>query len=113
MHTNNIGEESIHSKTPANKVLKILTLLEKTEKLLLPPSSAQHRVVILGKGFIMKRDFDIWEITYGDARFKVSATSKQQIQHDKDSDWVVMLCLDLFDGKTHCIEPTELLELER
>lgn len=35
------------------------------------------------------------------------------MQHDRDEDWIGMTCLDLFDGKSHCIEPADLPEMKR
>ncbi len=97
----------------SNRVLKIMQLLEKIEKELHPPSEDKRRVVLLGKSFVMKRDAEIWDFTFGEAKFKVSQTTKQQMQHDRDEDWSVMLCLDLFDGKSHCIEPADLPLMKR
>jgi hypothetical protein len=97
---------------PPNKVLKILQLFERTEKTLRPPEDLR-RVVILGKSFIMKRDFGIWEFTFGEAGFVVSQTNKNELSHEPSDSWSVMLCLDLFDGKSHCIEPADLPTMRR
>ena len=93
-------------------MLNILDLILKTEEPMLPPTS-EDRVVVVGKKFILKRDFDIWEITFGNKNFQVQPTTKEALEKEKDLGWRVMMCLDLFDGKTHCIEPSDLLRLKR
>jgi hypothetical protein len=55
----------IRGARPPNKVLKILQVLDREEKKLRPPDGLK-RVVVLGKSFILKRDYSIWEITFGD-----------------------------------------------
>lgn len=97
---------------PPNKVLKILQLLDRQEKSMQPPEGLR-RVVILGKSFILKRDFSIWEMTYSDLGFEVSATNKQELSHEGNDNWNAMVCLDLFDGKSHCIEPSDLPSMRR
>jgi hypothetical protein len=44
---------------PPNKVLKILQMLDRQEKAMRPPEGLR-RVVVLGKSFILKRDYSIW-----------------------------------------------------
>lgn len=97
---------------PPNKVLKILQLLDRQEKAMRPPENLK-RVVVLGKSFILKRDYSIWEMTFGDLGFQVTATNKQELSHEGPDGWSVMLCLDLFDGKSHCIEPSDLPSMRR
>ena len=97
---------------PPNKVLKILQLLDRQEKAMRPPEGLR-RVVVLGKSFILKRDYSIWEMTFGDLGFQVTATNKQELSHEGPDGWSVMLCLDLFDGKSHCMEPSDLPSMRR
>lgn len=111
--TNSGGGTGSKGSRPPNKVLKILQLLDRQEKILRPPDGLK-RVVVLGKSFILKRDFSIWEITFGDLGFQVTATNKQELQERSGTEqWGVMLCLDLFDGKSHCMEPSELPSMPR
>jgi hypothetical protein len=97
---------------PPNKVLKILQMLDRQEKAMRPPEGLR-RVVVLGKSFILKRDYSIWEMTFGDLGFQVTATNKQELAHEGPDGWSVMLCLDLFDGKSHCMEPSDLPSMRR
>lgn len=100
----------------ASKVIPVLELLEKIEKSIRPPQAKKEKnekVVILGKGFILKRDFEIWDYTFSTAEFNPVKTSKQDLAQHQHDDWLVMKCLDLFDGKSHCIEPSDLPTLQR
>ena len=108
----NGGGLATNKAKPPNKVLRILQLLERQEKTLRPPDGLR-RVVVLGKSFILKRDFSIWEMTYGELGFQVTSTTKQELTHEGPDSWSVMLCLDLFDGKSHCIEPSDLPTMRR
>jgi hypothetical protein len=95
-----------------HKVLRILSEIEKVEKAVQPPQD-RNTVVILGKSFILKRDFEIWDYTFSGFQMEVKSTTKQDLQqHKEDDQWAVMQCLDLFDGKSHCIEPAELPGLQ-
>lgn len=105
---------------PLSRVLPVLRLLETVEKDIRIPhsegeegSSKLRKIVILGKTFIMKRDFEIWQHTFNNAGFEPIKTNKQELMQQKYPDWVGLKCLDLFDGKTHCIEPIELTTLKR
>lgn len=96
----------------SQRVMDILMLLEKSEREIKPPSTTQ-KVVAVGIKFILKRDFDIWDYTFHKAHHEIVQTTKQDLQAGKFSDWTVMKCLDLFDGKSHCIEPADLPGLKR
>jgi len=96
----------------SQKVGDIVRLLEGSEASLRPPTNTQ-KVVVLGKSFILKRDFDIWDYTFKRANHEIVQTTKQDLQQGKYNDWTVMKCLDLFDGKSHCIEPSDLPSLKR
>ena len=61
----------------------------------------------------MKRDFEIWDYTFSEHNFQVRKSTKQDLQQSSHDNWLIMMCLDLFDGKTHCIEPNDLPELKR
>jgi len=76
------------------------------------PPNKQGLVAVLGVDFIMKRDFEIWDYTFTRAHFDVVKTSKKKMQRGDHSNWRVLKCLDLFDGKSHCIEPKQLLTLK-
>lgn len=98
----------------ASKVIPVLDLLESLEKHIRPPETSKaEKVVILGKTFIMKRDFEIWDYTFSAMDFNVAKTNKQDLAQHQHDDWVIMKCLDLFDGKSHCIEPNDLPSLAR
>mmetsp|Transcript_8889 Transcript_8889/g.16712 ORF Transcript_8889/g.16712 Transcript_8889/m.16712 type:complete len:604 (+) Transcript_8889:191-2002(+) len=84
---------------------------EKVERTFRPPDNLV--VVILGVDFIMKRDFPIWEETFTKANEQVIKTSKKKMAKGDHANWKVLKCLDLFDGKSHCIEPKQLLQLKR
>ncbi|GBG33717.1 Tubulin polyglutamylase TTLL4 [Hondaea fermentalgiana] len=94
------------------RVMDVLSLLEKSERDIKPPSTTQ-KVVAVGIKFILKRDYDIWDYTFHRANHEIVQTTKQDLQAGKFSDWTVMKCLDLFDGKSHCIEPADLPGLKR
>mmetsp|Transcript_18009 Transcript_18009/g.22997 ORF Transcript_18009/g.22997 Transcript_18009/m.22997 type:complete len:604 (+) Transcript_18009:310-2121(+) len=96
-----------------SQVLQILKLMEQTEKSIRPPSGHGEKIIILGKAFILKRDLEIWDFTFSQAKFNPVATKKEDVQAHKHDDFLGMKCLDLFDGKSHCIEPTDLPRLER
>mmetsp|Transcript_5685 Transcript_5685/g.6725 ORF Transcript_5685/g.6725 Transcript_5685/m.6725 type:complete len:609 (+) Transcript_5685:120-1946(+) len=96
-----------------NEVLKVLSIVESVEKAERAPKHRENQVVILGKGFIMKRDFEIWDYTFQNHKFMVEKSTKQDVAQRNHDNWAVMVCLDLFDGKTHCIEPGELPTLKR
>jgi len=96
----------------SQKVAEVLRLLENSERVIKPPSSTQ-KVVAVGIKFILKRDYDIWDYTFNKAEHEIVQTTKQDLQAGKFSDWTVMKCLDLFDGKSHCIEPADLPGLKR
>lgn len=100
-------------KPATRKVLQVLKLVEKIERSERAPAGRDNKVVILGKGFILKRDFELWDYTFQKAKFGVAKVTKQDLQQHKHPDWVIMKCLDLFDGKSHCIEPSELPQLKR
>jgi len=70
-------------------------------------------VVNVGVKFILNRDFDIWDKTFSAVNKRVVKTTKKKLLNGENNDWRIMKCLDLFDGRSHCIEPRQLLELHR
>mmetsp|Transcript_9318 Transcript_9318/g.16349 ORF Transcript_9318/g.16349 Transcript_9318/m.16349 type:complete len:608 (+) Transcript_9318:115-1938(+) len=96
----------------SQKVTDVLKVLERLEKEIKPPTKT-YKVVVVGKSFILKRDFEIWDYTFKKAQHDIEQTTKQDLQAGKIPDWTIMKCLDLFDGKSHCIEPSDLPGLKR
>lgn len=114
---NNQVPESValnNNYMPITNVITALNLLLSVEKdIRFPKTTGQKKIVILGKTFIMRRDFEIWDHTFTNAGFNPIKTNKQELQSNRHSDWVGLKCLDLFDGKSHCIEPAELVKLKK
>lgn len=98
---------------PVVRLLKYLVSVEKDLRVPIKNGFRENKVVILGKTFIMKRDFEIWEHTFTNAGYNPTKTNKQELMQHKHPDWVGLKCLDLFDGKSHCIEPLDLTTLKR
>mmetsp|Transcript_4711 Transcript_4711/g.8348 ORF Transcript_4711/g.8348 Transcript_4711/m.8348 type:complete len:624 (+) Transcript_4711:268-2139(+) len=85
---------------------------KKAQEGMRPPPDL-NLVVILGVKFILERDFPIWDLTFNEANHMVVKTTKKKLARGENSDWKVLKCLDLFDGKSHCIEPKDLTGLKR
>eukprot|EP00924_Labyrinthula_sp_SR-Ha-C_P014168 snap_masked-scaffold_72-processed-gene-0.39-mRNA-1 protein AED:0.02 eAED:0.02 QI:0/0/0/1/1/1/2/0/560 len=92
--------------------IRIISTLQALEKKRLFPPDYTPRIAILGKSFVLKRDLTLWMDTFEKMNFFPFKTTKLELQTEKHKNWDIMLCLDLFDGKTHCIEPSELSKLE-
>jgi len=105
-----MGDLGSDSGSNSQRVMDVLKQLERAEKDIRP---VEYKVVVVGKSFILKRDFDIWDYTFTKAKHDIVQTTKQDLQAGKYADWTVMKCLDLFDGKSHCIEPSDLPGLKR
>jgi len=80
--------------------------------IVLPSHYPKGKVAILGVKFIMDRDFPIWDRTFSNHGFEPVKTSKKQMLKGMHEDWVVLKCLDLFDGQSHCIDAKALPELK-
>eukprot|EP00924_Labyrinthula_sp_SR-Ha-C_P015889 snap_masked-scaffold_4-processed-gene-12.13-mRNA-1 protein AED:0.20 eAED:0.21 QI:0/-1/0/1/-1/1/1/0/629 len=97
-----------------NKVIDILKVLESTEREIRPKSSTGlSDIVILGKSFILNRDAPLWEQTFSKVGLVAQKTTKQDLNNFGQSTWIGLKCLDLFDGKSHCIEPNDLPRLQK
>jgi len=96
----------------SGKLMDVLSLLERYEKAIKAPNTKQV-VVAMGKSFILKRDFDIWDYSFKKQNHSIALSNMHNLQQGVHPDWTVLKCLDLFDGKSHCIEPTDLLTLKR
>ncbi|GBG34162.1 Tubulin polyglutamylase TTLL4 [Hondaea fermentalgiana] len=67
----------------------------------------------MGVNFIMNRDAAIWDYTFGQAGYTTSRLTKKKLMRGQDNDFRAVKCLDLFDGKPHCFDPSMLLSIKR
>lgn len=109
------GHKRKHGGEKKSESLDLATtsfILRRVEQTMRPPDDAK-KVIIVGKSFIMERDAPIWDYTLPGAGLTTVHSTKKKIMRGDDSDFRAIKCLDLFDGKPNCFDPSLLLTFKR